>query len=110
MSNRKHGECELRSIAQQAKKRLTTNDYADCSGPYAPPKNITPAQREIYIKIAEMAKNGEDVLNPIKQFADEDKMATLSHAERQRYILSVAADYATMKRVFDERVNKSDIS
>lgn len=46
-------------------------------------------------------------MNPVTSFADPEKMKTLSHDEKQRYILSVCADYVSMKKYIDEKERKT---
>ncbi len=97
MSNIKHPKCALRDLAYQAKARLMTGEY---STPPAP-GNITPEQRDIYLKLCDLKKRGEEVVNPIAQLADENKMRSLSHEERQRYIIQLASDYVCVKNIID---------
>lgn len=97
MSNIKHPKCALRSLAAEAKARLNNNTYCEPSAP----KNATPQQKEIYLKLYAMKKQGEEVFNPIAQLADNKKMASLSHEERQRYILQLSADYISMRNMLD---------
>ena len=99
MSNVKHPKCAIRSLASQARARLVSNAY---SLPAAP-RTATPQQQEIYLKLCEYRAQGVAILNPIQQFADEKKLQTLSHDERQRYILQISADYISMRNLLDER-------
>lgn len=99
MSNVKHNKCPMRDLANQAKARLLYNDY---TRPYPPvPRNATPQQREIYIKLYELRQGGKTVENPILEFADEQKLKELSHEERQRYIIQLCADYISMRSALD---------
>lgn len=97
----------MRSMAQEAKRRLLHNDYSRNSGAMAPPKDITPSQRAIYIRLKELSEAGEDVINPVQQLADKEKLQSLNHEERQRYILQLSADYVSMRRALDENLQKS---
>ncbi|MEG2540413.1 MAG: hypothetical protein RSB59_01375 [Clostridia bacterium] len=104
MSNKKHKKCEIRRMANEAKDRLSKNNYKANLPLLTPPKNISPSQKEIFIKLCGFVENGKTLDNPIKQLADENKLATLSHEERQRYILQLSADYVSMKRAIDEKL------
>lgn len=97
MSNVKHTKSEFRKLAAEARSRLIQNAY----GAPAAPKNITPQQREIYLKLTELKLRGESVVNPIMQLADAKKLATLPHDERQRYILQISADYVSMRNMLE---------
>ena len=89
----------MRDLANQAKARLSYNDY---TRPYPPvPKNATPRQREIYLKLYELKQGGQTVENPIAVFADEQKLKELSHEERQRYIIQLCADYISMRAALE---------
>ena len=99
MSNIKHNKCTMRTMANEAKARLSSNNYRRGLPPI--PKNATPQQREIYIKLYELRRDGDGVDNPIAVFADEQKLATLSHEERQRYIMQLSADYISMRTALD---------
>lgn len=44
--------------------------------------------------------------NPVASFADPEKLKTLSHEEKQRYILSLCADYVSVKKYLDEKARK----
>lgn len=102
MSNIKHPKCKLRSLACEAKTRLTNNTY---DVDRQTPRNITPQQREIYIKLCELTRRGERVDNPILCFADKEKLNSLSHDERQRYILQLSADYVSMRNIVENSNN-----
>lgn len=99
MSNVKHPKCALRDLAVQAKARLSKGEYL---APPAP-SNITPQQRDIYIKLVELKKSGEEIVNPIAQLADQERMSTLSHDEKQRYIIQLAADYVSVRNLLDNK-------
>lgn len=104
MSNVKHKNCAMRQLAKSAKATLCKNDYeSECSAPLG----ATPEQKEIYFKLCKLKKDGESVVNPVTSFADPEKMKTLSHDEKQRYILSVCADYVSMKKYIDEKERKT---
>lgn len=99
MSNVKHNKCPMRTLATEAKARLLSDSYRRDLPPI--PKNATPRQREIYLKLFELRKGGEHIENPIAIFADEQKLQTLTHEERQRYIMQLSADYISMKSALD---------
>lgn len=84
-------------MAAKAKARLTKGEY---SAPIAP-ANITPRQREIFLKLYDLKKHGEDVVDPIAQLADQKLMRSLSHEERQRYIIQLASDYVSVRNLMD---------
>lgn len=86
-------------MAMAAKARLADNNYKRGQPPV--PKNATPQQREIYLKLYEMRKDGEGVDNPITAFADEQKLSSLSHEEKQRYIMQLCSDYISMRTALD---------
>ena len=102
MSNIKHSKCPMRDLAGQAKSRLINNDYAR---PYPPvPKNATPQQREIYLKLYELKQNGKTVDNPVTALADPQKLKELSHEEKQRYIIQLCSDYISMRSALTDFV------
>ncbi len=103
MSNVKHKNCMVRQLAKSAKARLCKNDY---EGECGAPSSATPEQKAIYLKLVKLQKDGQSVVNPVASFADQEKMQTLSHEEKQRYILSLCADYISVKKYMDDRARK----
>ena len=102
MSNIKHPKCAIRSMANEAKTRLANNSYSEKSIP----KNITAEQKEIYFKLQEIKKEGIELSNPVTQLGDPKTLATLSHAEKQRYIIQLCADYIKVKSIIEQEENK----
>ena len=102
MSNIRHNKCPMRTLASEAKARLTSGGYRRDLPPV--PKNATPQQREIYLKLCELRKDGENIENPIALFADKQKLSSLTHEERQRYIMQISADYLSMRSALDSIV------
>lgn len=96
MSNVKHAKCPIRNMAKIAKSRLSNNEYDQDE--ISAPKNLTPQQKDIYLKLLKLARSGEEVLDPISKFADKQKLDTLPREERQRYVLSLCADYVQIKQ------------
>lgn len=103
MSNVKHKNCIVRQLAKSAKSRLCKNDYEQ----EVAPTGATPEQKEIYLKLCKLQKDGETVTNPVASFADPEKLKTLSHEEKQRYILSLCADYVSVKNIWTKKQEKS---
>lgn len=101
MANTRHPKCAIRSMAVEAKKRLQSKAYG--TGEIPAPAGISPTQRRIYIRLRELRESGEEVVNPIQQLADKEFMKGLSHEERQRYIIQLAADYLAVKKELDDR-------
>lgn len=101
MSNIKHKPCIMREAAKSARTRLMTKAYD--SDEISAPKNITPQQRAIYLKLVKLSRAGEDVSDPVALFADSKKFATLSHEEKQRYVLTLCADFVQMKRYLEHK-------
>lgn len=101
MSNIKHEQCPIRNLAKTAKSRLAKNCYDQDE--ITAPKNLTPQQKEIYLKLIKLARNGEEVSDPISKFADEKKLCSLSREERQRYVLSLCADYIQIKQYIAQK-------
>ncbi len=99
MSNVKHQECAIRNMAKSAKKRLCENDYSE----QVAPRNATPSQKALCEKIVKLKQSGEDVINPVEQLADKELLSTLSHEQRQRYIINLCADYVSVKKFFDAK-------
>lgn len=95
MSNVKHSKCAMRDMAKSAKARLASKNYDQDE--IGAPKNLTPQQRDIYLKLVKLTREGEDVIDPIAKFADSEKIRSLNHEERQRYVLSLCADYIQIK-------------
>ena len=85
-------------MASEARARLQKNAYAEQG---AIPKNITSEQQVIYFKLKQMKKDGVVLSNPVTQLGDEQKLATLSHEEKQRYIITLLADYIKVKQIVD---------
>ena len=98
MSNVKHPKCEIRNMANAAKARLAKNAYAEQN---AIPKNITPEQQIIYFKLKKIKKDGTSLTNPVSQLGDEQKIAQMSHEEKQRYIINLCADYIKVKQIIE---------
>ena len=69
------------------------------------PRGVSPAQKQLYIKLKQLLDSGEEVVNPIQQLADKRLMESLSHEERQRYVFQLAADYVAMKKELDGRLS-----
>lgn len=107
MSNVHHPSCAIRDLALNAKKRLAKPDGIYFPSGLEPPDTLTPSQREVFLKIRAIYDSGGEVVNPIKQLADQRYMATLSHEARQRYILILCGDYVEMKRLFLQRLAES---
>lgn len=101
MSNVKHAKCPIRNLAKSAKFRLANNGYDQDE--ISAPKNLTPQQKEIYLKLVKLARSGEEVSDPISKLADEKKLCTLSREERQRYVLSLCADYVQIKQYISQK-------
>lgn len=104
MSNVKHPKCPIRNMANSAKARLCANTYFDDLN-MGVPKNITPQQKQMYLKICEIKDSGEELINPIQQLADTEKMNSLSHEEKQRYIMQLSADYVCVKNLVEQHRN-----
>lgn len=107
MSNVHHPTCAIRNLAQDAKKRLSKPDGTYFPSGLEPPQTLTPSQREIYLKIRAIYDKGGEVDNPLKQLADHEYMASLSHEARQRYILILCGDYVEMKKLFLQKLAMS---
>lgn len=103
MGNTKHKDCALRNLAKSAKKRLCADNYSE----QIAPKDATPSQRELCEKIVKLKQEGEDVINPVEQLADKKLLSTLSHEQRQRYIINLCADYVSVKSFFDKKSSAS---
>lgn len=87
----------MRTLANEAKERLKNNEYGEPSAP----KFATPQQKELFLRIQEINKQGLEVVNPIAQLADRNKLESLPHDQRQRYIMQLAADYASIKNLIN---------
>lgn len=101
MSNVKHKNCALRALAKSAKSRLSNNSYD--KDELSAPKDVTPEQKAIYVKLNKLKRAGESVTNPVAQLADENILRTLSHEERQRYIIKLCADYVSVKNYMEKK-------
>lgn len=95
-------------MAVEAKKRLARNEYTVSNGVLSPPKNVTPRQKDIYIRLLQMRESGEDVVNPIQQFADDKLLNSLQHDERQRYIIQISSDYLKMKNLLEHDLKAAE--
>ncbi len=101
MSNVKHPKCAIRSMAIEAKSRLTTNNYLEKSTP----KNITASQKEIYFKLQKMKYDGVELTSPVAQLGDSKLLSTLSHEEKQRYIIRLCEDYIKVKQIIQNEIS-----
>lgn len=101
MSNVKHKNCALRALAKSAKSRLGNNSYD--KDELSAPKDVTPEQKAIYVKLNKLKRAGESVNNPVAQLADENILRTLSHEEKQRYIIKLCADYVSVKNYMEKK-------
>ena len=97
MSNIKHPKCAIRNLALDAKRRLSTNSYHES----AVPKNITASQKEIYFKLKKKKKDGGTLTSPVAQLGDQKLLATMTHEEKQRYIISLCEDYIKVKSIIE---------
>ncbi len=105
--NIKHPDNELRSRAKDAKRRLANNLYN--RDEISAPKDITPQQRAIYLKLLNLKREGEQNINPIEQFADKQMLSNLSYEDRQRYIMQLCADYIAIKNKVDKMIDKKSV-
>lgn len=101
MSNVKHKNNALRALAKSAKSRLGNNSYD--TDELSAPKDATPEQKEIFVKLSKLQRDGKSVTNPVEQLADEKILGTLSHEERQRYIIKLCADYVCVKNFMEKK-------
>lgn len=101
MSNVKHPKCAIRREANEAKARLLKNAYSEQN---AIPKNITSEQQVIYFKMKKMKNEGIALTNPVAQLGDAKLLASLSHEEKQRYIINLCANYVKVKSIIDNEV------
>lgn len=101
MSNTKHKNCALRALAKTAKNRLGNNAYD--KDELTAPRNVTPRQKEIYVKINKLKRAGQNITNPVAQLADEKILRSLSHEEKQRYIIGLCADYVSVKNYMEKQ-------
>lgn len=107
MGNTRHNECAIRNLAREAKARLQCNRYGEpATAPL--PHGVSPAQREICFRLRKLIDSGEEIVNPIAQLADKELMSALSHEERQRYIIRLAADYAAVRDEMRGRSGSSE--
>lgn len=106
MGNTRHPECAIRNLAREAKSRLQCNRYGEAAAPL--PHGVSPAQRELCFRLRKLIDAGEEIVNPIAQLADREFMSGLSHEERQRYIIRLAADYAAVRDEIRGRGNPPD--
>lgn len=108
MARKTQFDSAIKGLAARAKKRLESGEYSKRDLILEPPKTLTPSEREMYSRLRELYERGEEVVNPVGQLADKEKLDTLPHDERQRYIISLCADYAAMKRELLERLAAAD--
>lgn len=102
MSNVPHPKCAIRNLANEAKLRLVKGEYYPSV--LEPSKSFTPAEKDMFLKLRELYERGEEVINPVEQLADKDYMNSLSHDERQRYIVSLCANYVDMRKELELRL------
>lgn len=99
--NIKHKDCELRQKAKEARRRLINNCYNQDE--IGAPKDISPQQKAIYLKLISLLRDGKQNINPIEQFADKNLLSSLPYEDRQRYIMQICADYIVMKNEVEKR-------
>ena len=87
-------------MANEAKTRLSSNKYSEKSVP----KNITAEQKEIYFKLQQIKKDGIELTNPVAQLGDQKILASLSHEEKQRYIIKLCEDYIKVKSIIEKEI------
>lgn len=99
MSNVKHPDCPIRSLAIEAKKRLKDNDYVNYNSlDTVDTKNsLTPMEEQVYRKMKAYLDCGEEIINPIVQLGDKDYIATLSPQDKQKYILELSNAYLSLR-------------
>ncbi len=102
----------LKRLARQAKNRLGKRKYFNEKGEYkvynggylADYKLVLLSNKEeekMYMKVKEMLSQDEDAINPIGKLVDLQKFATLSSAEKDRYIITLADKYLKLKARFE---------
>ena len=87
-------------MANEAKHRLANNSYEEKTVP----KNITASQKEIYFKLQKIKKDGKELTSPVAQLGDQKLLSTLSHEEKQRYIISLCEDYIKVKSIIEKEI------
>lgn len=106
MSNVKHKNCIVRQLAKSAKSRLCKNDYEQ----EVAPTGATPEQKEIYLKLCKLQKDGETVTNPVASFADPEKLKTLSHEEKTTLHTLSLRRLRERKKIFGRKSKKNRLT
>lgn len=97
MANVKHPQTNLRSLAKQAKSRLTQNDYVK-ERQDAVASALPILERKLYYKIAEIIDHENELLNPIAALIDREAFERLSPVERQRELFRLSDLYRRVKQ------------
>lgn len=109
----------LKRLAQQAKKRLTKGAYQETQkyaskfkvyegGIVADYKIVVQSDSEdekLYNKVCALLKENIDIIDPLGQIIDKEKLNSLSSLEKDRYILSLRDKYLEMKNRFLKECN-----
>ncbi len=113
----------LKKLAKQAKERLSCGGYNQPQGfaskfkiyeggIVADYKLIILSDTEdekLYKQICEILDENIDVLNPIGQIADKEKLSEMTQNERDRYIINLRDKYLKFKdRYIEEKLRKAN--
>lgn len=105
MSNVKHPKCKIRTLANEAKDRLKNNSYNSCTAAITEQSKLSPAEQFVLSKMMHVMENGEEIINPIAQLCDKEKLNSLPANERQRYIFELSNAYLCLKQKMMERLD-----
>jgi len=104
MSNIKHPKCKIRNLALEAKERLKKNSYNACGTAFTAESKLTPAEQAVLARMREVMEQGVEIINPIAQLCDRDKLNSLPSTERQRYIFELSNAYLCLKQKMMEKL------
>jgi hypothetical protein len=104
MSNIKHPKCKIRSLANEAKERLKRNSYNVYGAALNVESKLTPAEQTVLARMREVMEQGVEIVNPIAQLCDKDKLNSLPATERQRYIFELSNAYLCLKQKMMEKL------
>ncbi len=105
MSNVRHTNCKIRLLASEAKERLKNNSYNACSATISCQGKLTPAEEHVLTKMRQVLEVGEEIVNPIAQLCDKEKLKSLSVNERQRYIFEISNAYLCLKQKMIDKLD-----
>lgn len=87
----------IQSLAKQAKLRIQRGYNPDKAPTDIVESQLKTDEQSMYLKVVEMMKSEEIIVNPISRLMDDEYFATLSEEGKGRYVLELAKLYVELK-------------